>query len=104
MRSLLWYLNRSNCLFSIALLSRWSSSGLTAIQFTSSFRHVILPRSRRNQRRIYRFEFKSRLIRIRREVRFRGLEEVLIITLGEVRFVVRPARFIPQARPLSHHT
>src|SRR4030081_2218768 len=103
MRSLPLYSNRSNCLFSIALLSRWSSSGLTAIQFTSSFRHVVLPRTRRNQRCIHRLEFKLRLLRIRREISLRGLQETLVIALGKVWFVVRPTRFVAQARPLSHH-
>src|ERR1700722_3556490 len=63
----------------------------------------ILPRPWWNQRRIHRFKLKLRLIRIGRENRFRRLQEILVIALGEIWFVVRPARVVAQPRSLGNH-
>src|ERR1700722_17844152 len=57
---------------------------------------VILPRPRRNQRNIHRLELKSRLIRVRREIRLRSLQEVLVVAVREIRLVMRSSRFVAQ--------
>ena len=66
-------------------------------------RCVILPRPWRNQRHIHRLELKLRLIRIRREICLRRLQEILVVAVGEVRLVVRAARFVSHARALRDH-
>lgn len=67
-------------------------------------RHLsILPRPRCYQRRIHRFELEFRFIRVGREIRLRGLQEILVIALGEVGLIVGTARFIPQARSLGDY-
>src|SRR5713226_6719984 len=67
----------------------------------TSFCHVILPRPRRNQRRIYRLKLKFRLICIRSKSCLRRLHPILVVALGKIWFVVRAARFVPQTRALS---
>src|SRR5882762_3419638 len=82
------------------VLSNCSNMGASC----SLLSNVILPRPRRNQRRIYWLKLKLRLVRIRSEARFSGLHPVLVVALWEVGFVMRAARFVPQARALGDHT
>src|ERR1700691_1048222 len=49
---------------------------------TSLLHRVVLPRPRRNQRSIHRFELKLRLIGVRSGVGFRRVQKVLVVTLG----------------------
>ena len=81
---------------------RWADEGVRP-PCTPLLRRVILPRPRRNQRHIHRFELKLRLVRIRRKICFRRLQEILVVAIRKVRLVMRPARFVPQARALSNH-
>src|SRR5579883_1346823 len=67
-------------------------------------RDVIPTRTGWNQGNIHRLELKPWFIRIGREVRLRSLKEILIVTFGEVRLVMRTARLVPECRPLRYHT
>src|ERR1043165_6147113 len=63
----------------------------------------IFSRAWRNQRHIHRLKLKFWLVGIGRKVRLRRFEPVLIIAFGDVRLVMRPARFVSHARPLRNH-
>src|SRR5580765_1949903 len=55
------------------------------------FCHVIPPRSWRQQGDIHRFKFKPGFIGVWREISFRGLQEIFVIAVREVWFVMRAA-------------
>src|SRR6266481_5990182 len=67
------------------------------------FSHVIPSRARGQQRDVHRLEFKSRLISVRGEVSFGCLEPILVVAVGEVRFVMRAARLVAHGRALGDH-
>src|SRR5712692_516387 len=68
-----------------------------------SLRHIVLPGPWRNELSVHGLELEARLIDIGGKRRFRRLEPVLVVTLGEVGFIMRAARLVPQPRALRDH-
>src|SRR5215469_1857669 len=67
------------------------------------FGGVVSARARLDVLRVHFFEFELRAVAMARETRLGGLQELLVVALGEVRFVVRAARFIAQDRALNNY-
>src|SRR5438105_1477666 len=67
------------------------------------FGHVVSAGTRFDDASVDCFPLEAWLICIRREVGFGGLQEIGIVALRELWFVMRPARFVSSCRALRDH-
>ena len=62
----------------------------------------VLPRPRRDQAYIHRFEVEFRLVGIGSEIGFRGFQPVFVVALGKIGLVVCATRFVTHAGALRN--